>query len=323
MRRLGRGLESLIQDVDATVTGAISTIKVEYVRRNRFQPRKTFDADKLKELSDSIKENGLIQPIVVAKHTDTDFELIAGERRLEACKLAGIMTIPVYIKEVSDKERLVLAIIENVQREDLSPIEEAKAYQRLIEEFGFSHQDIAKTMNKDRATVTNILRLLKLSEKIQDLIEKKIITSGHARAILSLNEDLQDRFTNEIIEKQYSVRQAEEEARHFDESVELISNQQGAEPISIEYQDEIGTGTALGKNHKKKKIYEKKYLKDMEENIGNSFGMNVKIKERKNATGDIIIHFENKEMLEKLANYLIEAKQMMNFTDSICHPHEE
>ncbi|MCL2064839.1 MAG: ParB/RepB/Spo0J family partition protein [Candidatus Cloacimonetes bacterium] len=293
MRRLGRGLESLIQDVEAPVTGAVTTIKVEYIRRNRFQPRKIFDPEKLKELSVSIKENGLIQPIVVVKHTDIDFELIAGERRLEACKLADIQSIPVYIREVSDTERLVLAIIENVQRENLSPIEEAKAYQRLIDEFEFSHQDIAKTMNKDRVTVTNILRLLKLSENIQTLIESKKLTSGHARAILSVDEELQEKFAQEIIEKQYNVRKAEDEARHF---------------CNI---------TEKSKPAKRTKIYEKKYLKSIEESLSQAFGLSVKIKERKNAAGEIVVSFENKDSLEKLVNYLVESKQVMTFTEEL------
>ena len=282
-RRLGRGLESLIHEIDTPNPGSISKVEINLIRPNRFQPRRTLDPEKLKELSDSIKENGLIQPIVVGKHTDTDYELIAGERRLEACKMAGMTEIPVFVKEVTDQERLVLAIIENVQRENLSPIEEAKAYQRLIDEFDLAHQDIAKIMNKDRATITNTLRLLKLSDIIQNLIDNKQITAGHARAILSIEEGLQEKFAFEIIDKQYSVRQAEDISKNY----------------QTDDQKSISTS--------KQKNYERKYLKKIEIELMQSFGLPVKVKERKNSTGEIIIQFENKEVLDNLLDYIKET----------------
>lgn len=278
MSRLGRGLNSLIQDIEKPVQGATTTINVELIRPNKYQPRRIFDQDKLAELSDSIKENGLIQPIVVCKHSDTDYELIAGERRLEACKLAGLTEVPIYIKNVTDKERLVLAIIENVQRENLSPIEEAKAYQQLISEFELTHSDVSKIMSKDRATVTNTLRLLKLSEKIQDMIEKKLLTSGHARAILSVNDELQENFADEIIKKQFSVRKAEEEAQNYNSKVTKQKNN--------------------------KKIIETSYIKNTEKEISKIFGNKIKIKEKKYASGEVSIQFKNQNDLDEIINFL-------------------
>ena len=293
MRRLGRGLESLIQDIEAPVIGAVTKINIEYIKPNRYQPRRIFDPEKLNELAESIRENGLIQPIVVGKNSDTEYELIAGERRYEACKKVGLTEIPVYIKEVTDKERLVLAIIENVQRENLSPIEEAKAYQRLIDEFELSHQEIAKIMSKDRATISNSIRLLKLSEELQNKLENKELTTGHARAILMVAEDLQDKFAAELIEKQYTVRQSEDEARHFNDSSE--------KPKSVYV----------------KKVYEKSYLKNIEKELTASFGLAVKIKERKNAAGEIQIAFDDKEALERIVMYLKESKSLQEFSGTI------
>jgi len=292
MRRLGRGLESLIQDIETVGSETVSTIKIEYIKPNKFQPRKKFDPEKLMELSESIKENGLIQPIVVCKHSDTDFELIAGERRLQAYRLLNKKDIPVYIKEVSEKEKLILAIVENVQREDLSPIEEAHAYQQLIDDFDLNHQNIAKIMNKDRTTISNSLRLLKLSPKIQTMIESRILTPGHARAILTVNEDLQEKYAEEIIEKQYTVRKAEDEARYFN------------------------IHTNKPKSANVKKIYTKAFLKNMEVCLSNALGLQVKITERKNAAGDILIKFNSKDILEKIVHHISESKSLPQLSES-------
>lgn len=217
--RLGRGLEALIRDIPERTNQAtgITTVKVENISPNRYQPRKSFDQAKLKELSDSIKQNGIIQPIIVTKKDDSDYELIAGERRLEAAKLAGFEEVPVIIRSVSKKEQLQFAIIENIQRENLNAVEEAKAYQQLVEEFNMTHAQISEIMGKDRVTITNSLRLLRLSTGIQDYIINGELTAGHARAILQVDDSLQEGFAKYLAENSTSVRQAEELAKSWEQ----------------------------------------------------------------------------------------------------------
>jgi len=285
MSRLGRGLEKLIPDIETHVPSNVNTVKIEYIKANRYQPRKKFDQEKLIELSESIKENGLIQPIVVCKHSDTEYELIAGERRLEACKIAGLTVIPIYERNVTEKERLVLAIIENVQREDLSPIEEARAYQQLIDEFDLTHLDVSKIMSKDRATVTNTLRLLKLPKSIQDMLENKDLTPGHARAILSVNENKQETFAQEIIKKQLTTLKAEEEARNYN-----------GEPKRTN-------------KPRKNKVYELDYLHEKETNIKISLNLPVKIKEIENGLGEITISFKTADQLDEFAKIIEKNKK--------------
>ncbi|MBN1327303.1 MAG: ParB/RepB/Spo0J family partition protein [Candidatus Cloacimonetes bacterium] len=215
MTRLGRGLEALIRTGPESIdkTTGITTIKIEHIIPNRFQPRKRFDQEKLQELANSLKENGIIQPIIVTKRDDTQYEIIAGERRFEASKLAGFYEIPVIIRSVSPKEQLQFAIIENVQREDLNAIEEAKAYQQLHDEFELTHSQISDIVGKDRATISNFIRLLKLTEPIQLLILEGKLSPGHARAILQIDENYQEDFAKQIIKEEFSVRKAEIEAR--------------------------------------------------------------------------------------------------------------
>ncbi len=207
-RALGKGLKALIPVTDEKVGGAFE-IAVEDVRPNRYQPRKIFDDVKLTELVNSIREKGVVQPIIVQK-SDSGYELIAGERRWRAAQKAGLNKIPAIIKEVSSEESLELALIENIQRENLNPIEEARAYHRLSDEFYQTQEDIAKKVGKDRSSVANFLRLLKLPKEIQDSISNEELTMGHARALLSLDSakeqiSLKDR----IVKRKMSVREVE------------------------------------------------------------------------------------------------------------------
>lgn len=215
--RLGRGLSALIPDKDTDHSGqlGLSTLPIEKIRLNRYQPRKSFDSEKLAELAESIRENGIIQPLIVTKTQGSDYELIAGERRLQAAKLAGLDIVPVVIRSVSPKEQLQLAIVENIQREDLNPIEEAMAYQALAEDFALSHADIAQIMSKNRSTITNSIRLLKLSPQIQEMINSGELSAGHARAILSVDQENQLAFAQYLAKYRLSVRQAEEKAPDF------------------------------------------------------------------------------------------------------------
>jgi ParB family chromosome partitioning protein len=211
-KRLGKGLGALIPEKTTTfdIAEKVVKIKVDSIRPNKLQPRKKFNPEKLKELKDSIKEKGIIQPIIVRPNED-GYELIAGERRFRAVKELGYNEIPVIVKEVSDADSLELALIENIQREGLNPVEEANAYMDLIEKFNFSQEEISKAVGKDKSTVSNTLRLLTLPKLIQNYVSEDVISMGHAKALLSLPvERPRIRFAKRIIRKNLSVRQAEE-----------------------------------------------------------------------------------------------------------------
>lgn len=211
-KRLGKGLGALIPEKTATSgdVGKIGKLKVSLIAPNRFQPRKRFDDEKLGELKDSIVGKGIIQPVIVRPIAD-GYELIAGERRLRAVKELGYDEIPAIVKDVSDADSLELSLIENIQREELNPIEEANAYKDLIERFKFSQDEISKAVGKDNSTVSNTLRLLSLPQLIQDYISGDLLSMGHAKTILSLpTERARIRFAKRIIRKSISVRQAED-----------------------------------------------------------------------------------------------------------------
>ena len=178
---LGRGLSALIPDTEerSDPRSSISTLPIGRIKANRWQPARA-STKPSPELAESIKANGIIQPLIVTKTEGSDYELIAGERRLQAARLAGLEAVPVVIRSVSEKEQLQLAIVENVQREDLSPIEEAKAYQALAEDFSLTHQQIAEIVAKDRATISNSIRLLKLPPEVQEQVEAGLLSPGHA-----------------------------------------------------------------------------------------------------------------------------------------------
>ena len=184
-------------------------VKLSLIQPNKEQPRKTFDEEKLQELAGSIKRYGVLQPLLVKKN-GSFYEIIAGERRWRASQLAGLKEVPVVLKEYSRQEAMEISLIENVQRADLNPIEEAKAYQQLIREFDLTQEEIAERVAKNRATITNTMRLLKLDEQIQEMLIQGVISSGHARALLSLDgKALQLKAAKEIIEKGLSVRETE------------------------------------------------------------------------------------------------------------------
>lgn len=216
-RRLGRGLSALIPDFSETPetltygSEKFAEIKIEYISANPFQPRDNFNSEALNELADSIRENGIIQPITV-RSSGKDFQLISGERRLRAVRQLGYEKIPAYILTIeSDGEMLQLALIENIQRENLNPIDVARAYERLIAECNLTQEQVAKKVGKDRSSVTNFIRLLKLPQDIQSSLLEGDITMGHARALLAL-QDRDDQITlwKKVIKNNYSVRKVEE-----------------------------------------------------------------------------------------------------------------
>ena len=218
-KALGRGMASLIPDPsvlsnEATPPKSYFYCDIENIIPNKSQPRKRFNDELLQELTDSIREKGILQPILVRRLSEFQYELIAGERRWRAAQRAGLMQVPVIVREATTKSALEEALIENIQREDLNPIEEALAYQGLIEEHDYTQEDLAKKIGKQRSTISNSLRLLALSKTIHDLILDGKISAGHARALLSIEDkEKQEEAAKLIIEKVLSVRQIEAFAR--------------------------------------------------------------------------------------------------------------
>ncbi len=223
-RGLGRGLDALLgapaarEKTHAETTGAPSMIAIELIERGRFQPRRRFDEDKLRELADSIAAQGVVQPVVVRPaRTAGRYELIAGERRWRAAQLAGLSEIPAVIREADDQAAMAMALIENIQRDDLNPLDQAQALHRLLEEFGLTHQQIAQAVGKSRTTVTNLMRLLELEPDVKARVEQGELEMGHARALLALEGLQQSRAAEEVARKGLSVRETEALVRRYKE----------------------------------------------------------------------------------------------------------
>jgi ParB family chromosome partitioning protein len=214
---LGKGLGALIPEAETEETRALLYCGIEEIIPNRSQPRKHFDESKLQELADSIKEKGILEPLMV-RRVDQGYELVVGERRWRAAQKAGLKEVPVLVKDLADREALEISLIENIQREDLNPIEEAEAFKHLMEEFSLSQEELAQRIGKDRATIANTLRLLRLPFEIRNQVLQDHITSGHARAILSLEaKEKQKELCALIIQKGLSVREAEALAKRWAE----------------------------------------------------------------------------------------------------------
>jgi ParB family chromosome partitioning protein len=216
-RRLGRGLEALLGPMsrdDAQSSGALREIAVSAIDPNPYQPRREFDEVQLKELADSIEASGLLQPVVVRSRPNGRFELIAGERRYRAIQRIGWQRVPAVVKEVDDRALLTLALIENLQRDDLSPIDAAMGYQRLMEEFTLPQQEVARLVGKDRSTISNTLRLLRLPAEVQGLLQHRKLSEGHARALLALHDPKEIiRLAKECAASDWSVRDLEARVR--------------------------------------------------------------------------------------------------------------
>ncbi|NQT90594.1 MAG: ParB/RepB/Spo0J family partition protein [Candidatus Omnitrophica bacterium] len=272
-RALGRGLQALIPDIKpevdlnlgADIKTEIATDATEFIvllntadiKPGRYQPRSAFNQDKLQELILSIKEQGVVQP-VLARKRGTGYELIAGERRLRAVKSLGIEKIPAIIRDVDDANAMEIALIENIQREELNPIEEAKAYQRLAREFGFTQERIAQSVGKDRTSVTNLLRLLNLPAKIQGFILDGFLAMGHARALLSvLDARRQMKICEKIIKKGLSVREAERMVKPHS-AIRKTSAYRTADPhlrnIEEDLQQVLGTRVRVQHGKKRGKV---------------------------------------------------------------------
>jgi ParB family chromosome partitioning protein len=280
---LGRGIDALIQQVDEDKvgdTGDVTTVDLRNIQPNPNQPRKDFDEDSLKELAESIRQQGIIQPIIVEKVFDS-YTIIAGERRFRAAKIAGLSEVPVIVRSFSEEEKLEIALIENVQREDLNPIEEAYAYKELMERNNLSQESLAQKIGKKRSTVANAVRLLKLPEDMQESIVSGELSAGHARAILSLVNPADQRILyNRIVMDALSVREAERQAAGFNRGIRSSEKQkqrdktdlpkiQSPEVQEIEqrFLDVLGTKVTLKGNLQRGKIEISYYSKEDLERI--------------------------------------------------------
>ena len=278
---LGKGLGALLENAKTDITskpsnetnaqaGLISRIKIDSITPNPFQPRIDFEKESLLELTDSIKEHGVIQPITVRKIGRDNFQIISGERRYQACKIAKIIEIPCYIRIANDQEMLEMAIVENIQRKNLNAIEIGLSYQRLIDECNLTHEQLSIKLSKNRSTISNFLRLLKLPVEVQKALRDSKITMGHARALLSFNSEAEILSAfKKIISESLSVRDAEK------------------------------------MNHKKKlpneeKVILSRYELRMQNNISFQLKSDVKIKKNTNGKGQLVITFKNQDQLNEI-----------------------
>ncbi|MDA3890051.1 MAG: ParB/RepB/Spo0J family partition protein [Salinivirgaceae bacterium] len=278
---LGKGLGALIEDAGSTNqsvrNSAIDEISINYIEANPFQPRTEFDEDALNELSQSIKELGIIQPITVRKIGDNKYQLISGERRFRASQLAGLDRIPAYVRTADDQGMLEMALVENIQREDLDAIEVAISYQRLIDECKLTQENMSDRVGKKRSTVTNYLRLLKLPAEIQLGIRKKLMSMGHARALVNV-EDTDDQLYifEQIINESLSVRKVEDMVRKVKEAPS----------------EDAASST---KQEKKDSDY-----KELEKHLASFFKSKIEFKRGTNGNGKIVIPFKSDEDLERI-----------------------
>ena len=289
-RGLGKGLDSLIPAAVPKAESASPVekkedsgngtyVKITKVEPNREQPRKNFDEDALQELADSIKQYGIVEPLIV-QDRKTHYEIIAGERRWRAAKLAGLKEVPVIVRNYTEQEIVEISLIENIQREDLNPIEEAQAYKRLLTEFNLKQDEVAERVSKSRTAVTNSMRLLKLCEEVQQMIIDDMITTGHARALISIEDP----------EQQYTIAQ-----KVFDEK------------LSVRDVEKLVKG--LNKPEKaKKEVVEDKALEaiyqDLEEKLKQSLGTKVAISSKGAGAGKLEIEFYTHDDLEKITDLL-------------------
>jgi len=262
-KTLGKGLNALFPDIHSVMEGESNNViptscNIKAIRPNPYQPRKVFDPEKIERLAESLRSNGIIQPLLVRKSPNGYYELIAGERRWRAALKAGLREVPVIIKDVLDSEVLKLSLIENLQREDLNPIEEAEAYHRIIEEFHLSQESLAEVIGKDRSTITNTLRLLKLPEEIKGGLASGEVSSGHARAILSLDTNAKKLLLHrQIVNRRLSVRQTEELAKKMKTEKPLPYHQEEDAQISSireRLQHFLGTQVRIIRKGKKGRI---------------------------------------------------------------------
>lgn len=288
-QRLGKGLEALIPK-DEAIGGKdqINEIPVDIIKPNPLQPRNEFKMEKLKELADTIRSYGVIQPIIVQKEKD-DFILVAGERRFRAAKIAGLKTIPALIKDYDQKQLMEITLVENLQREDLNPIEEATAYKRLVEEFALSQEEIGRKLGKSRSTITNSLRLLSLCDEVKIHIVQGELSVGQARPLLALEKDEeQANFANRIIKNKLTARQVEDLIK--------VSRKENKKQVKNEEED-----LRIEKEKKLKEFF----IKDLEDNLRKTYGTKASIKNGAHE-GKVTLYYYGDEDLERLISLLLD-----------------
>lgn len=248
---LGKGLGALLDSENVlSESSAISELKINEIEPNKEQPRKQFDQEKLKDLAESIKQHGVVQPIIVKKK-ENGYSIIAGERRWRAAKIAGLKTIPAIIKDLTTREIMEIALIENIQREDLNPVEEAEAYKKLIDEHGLTQEALSKVVGKSRAAIANSIRLLTLSEAVKEMLVNDLLTPGHARTLITIeDEEKQNRLANTIVEKNLNVRETEKLIKNLTaEKKKRKSPDRDANIIDIEEKLKSVLGTKVDLQH--------------------------------------------------------------------------
>lgn len=289
-KELGLGIRALLSNLDEQETPeqqqevvrelshTVAMIPVSQIEVNPFQPRKDFDADALEELAQSLKVHGLIQPITVRRLSSKEYQLISGERRLRAARIAGLKEVPAYVRIANDQEMLEMALVENIQREDLNPIEISITYQRLIDECSLTHENLGDRVGKKRSTVTNFLGLLKLPPQIQQSLKNREISMGHAKALRGIDDvAIQLSIFNEIVSKGLSVREAEQLARDYQQPKAPSSS--APKRLSDSYQA-------------------------VQDNLRNFFGAKVQLKTTEQGKGQILIPFSSNEDLNRLLDLL-------------------
>jgi len=282
-KRLGRGLGSLIGNIDDVTRvseqdqkSGLNELDIDRIQRGKYQPRQHFDQQSLQELADSIRSQGIVQPIVV-RPEGSHFELIAGERRWRAAQIAGLHKIPAVIRDLDSKSAAAIALIENIQREDLNPLEEAGALMRLIEEFDLTHQQVADSVGRSRTSVSNLLRLLDLADVVKDQVNRGLLDMGHARALLGLIRHDQIEVANIVVNRGLSVRETE--------ALVKARLKPGASKKSPANEPDADT-------------------KRLETRISEKLGAGVKIKSGKQGSGQLIISFHNSDELDGILSHL-------------------
>ena len=288
-RGLGRGLDALLGSTtneaetgtsdNQKQTGNLSVLPVDLIQRGRFQPRRDFNPESLQELADSIAAQGIVQPIVVRSIGQHRYEIIAGERRWRAAQQAGLDEIPVVIRNVPDQAAMSMALIENIQRDDLNPLEEASALHRLLNEFELTHQEIARAVGKSRTTVTNLLRLLDLNDDVKKHIEERRLEMGHARALLGLKDQVQSDAARQVVSHGLSVRETEK----------LVRRLQGVES-----------------NPKKESAATRDdpNVRVLENSLSEKLGALVKIQQGRNGKGKLVINYNSLDELEGILQHI-------------------
>ncbi len=271
-KRLGRGLDALLGGAAVTADDdqQLRNIPIDLLKRGLYQPRTHMDKDALEELSQSISARGVVQPIVARPLSDGGYEIIAGERRWRAAQLAGLSEIPAVVRDVPDEAALAIALIENIQRENLNPIEEASGIKRLLDEFGLTHEQAASGVGRSRSAVTNLLRLLTLGARARELLEKGELEMGHARALLTLSGQDQEVVAVEIAAKRLSVRQAEERVRRIRNAT--IARKVDSRPVAAD-------------------------IRELQERLSEKLGAKVTVQDKK-GSGKVVIEYHSLEQLD-------------------------